>query len=54
MITIDECREVLGEGCPLTDDELSELRDQLYHIAELARKPSGSDSTTEVDAEDAP
>lgn len=36
MLTIEECRALLGEGCCMSDDELADLRLQLYAIAELA------------------
>ncbi len=36
VINIDLCRELLGDDCPMTDEEIAALRDQLYGIAALA------------------
>lgn len=36
MLSIDQCRERLGRDCPLTDQELVRLRDQLYDLARIA------------------
>jgi hypothetical protein len=36
VITIEECRELLGRTCTLTDSQIEALREQLYQIAELA------------------
>jgi hypothetical protein len=35
MITLEECREILGGDSALTDSQLEELRDQLYRLAEI-------------------
>jgi len=36
MLTLDECRKVLGAGCKLSDTELAAVRDQLYGLADIA------------------
>jgi hypothetical protein len=36
VLTLKRCREILGAGYQLTDEELEALRDQLYVIAEVA------------------
>ena len=37
MLTITECREILGEvSKPLTDGEILTLRDTFYGLAEIA------------------
>ena len=37
MISLDECREILGETAHgLSDDELAFLRQQLYGLADIA------------------
>lgn len=33
MIGIEECRDLLGSECPLTDEQVANLRDSLYLIA---------------------
>jgi hypothetical protein len=33
VFPIAECRKILGDGCPLSDLELEQLRDQLYELA---------------------
>ena len=36
MLSVDRCREYLGPQCPLTDNEIEALRDQLYALAVVA------------------
>jgi hypothetical protein len=36
VLSVDRCRELLGEECPLTDEELTAVREQLYALALLA------------------
>lgn len=36
MLSDTRCRELLGPGCDLNDDEIRALRDQLYCLARLA------------------
>jgi hypothetical protein len=36
MLSLCRCRELLGAGCRLTDEELQLLRDQLYALAKAA------------------
>jgi hypothetical protein len=36
MLSIDRCRDYLGSDCPLTDEEIEAVRDQLYALATLA------------------
>ena len=31
---MQHCRELLGDDCPISDDEIEVLRDQLYLLAE--------------------
>jgi hypothetical protein len=33
VFPIAECRKILGNGCPLSDLEVEQLRDQLYDLA---------------------
>jgi hypothetical protein len=33
MLTVDRCRELLGAGCTLSDEELARLRDGFYALA---------------------
>ena len=35
MISIEQCREILGGDLELSDPELEQLRDQLYRLAEI-------------------
>ena len=36
MLTLEKCREILGDDCPKSDAELELLRDQLYGLADVA------------------
>jgi hypothetical protein len=36
MLSISRCRELLGPDCPLTDQEVERLQNQLYLFAEIA------------------
>ena len=36
MLTLEQCRKVLGPECKLSDSELEALRDQLYGLADIA------------------
>ena len=36
MLSIQQCRKLLGNSCPKTDEELEDLRDQLYGFANVA------------------
>lgn len=37
MLTLKECRTVMGEDSKLyTDDEIEMIRDWMYHIADIA------------------
>ena len=36
MLTLDECRKVLGPECKLSDSELEVVRGQLYGLADIA------------------
>ena len=36
MLTIRQCRRLLGAECPLTDDELVEMLKTMYAIAKVA------------------
>ena len=38
MITIERCRQLLGPDCDLSDQELEDLRDQVYTLANIAIK----------------
>jgi hypothetical protein len=35
MLDLDQCRQVLGPVCQLSDEELERLRDQLYALADI-------------------
>jgi hypothetical protein len=35
MISLDECRKLLGPTCELSDEELERLRDDLYALADI-------------------
>lgn len=35
MLDLDQCRQVLGPGCQLSDEDLERLRDQLYALADI-------------------
>lgn len=41
MLTLRRCRELLGDDCPLTDDELAAVRDALYSVAKVAFASAG-------------
>lgn len=36
MLTLQRCRELLGDDCPLTDKDLMAVRNTLYAVAGLA------------------
>lgn len=36
LVSLDRCRQLLGSGCKLTDDELNRIREQLYGLANVA------------------
>jgi hypothetical protein len=36
MLSLDQCRQILGPECQLTDGELEQLRDELYALADIA------------------
>ena len=36
MLSIERCREILGNDLNLTDEEIGQLRDHLYAFAEAA------------------
>jgi hypothetical protein len=35
MLTLERCRKLLGGDCPLSDAELTAVRDTLYAIADV-------------------
>ncbi len=35
MLSLQRCREILGRDCFLDDDQLAQLRDQLYGLADI-------------------
>jgi hypothetical protein len=37
MLSHDQCRQVLGPGCQLSDEDLERLRDRLPHNRQLNR-----------------
>lgn len=41
MLTLQRCRELLGSDCPLTDEELTAVRDTLYEVAKMAIDSGG-------------
>jgi hypothetical protein len=36
MLTLQRCRELLGDDCPLTDEDLMAVRNTLYAVAKIA------------------
>jgi hypothetical protein len=36
MLTLQRCRELLGDDCPLTNEELMAVRHTLYAVAKIA------------------
>ena len=36
MLSFQQCRQILGNSCSITDEELKVLRDQLYGLANVA------------------
>jgi hypothetical protein len=38
MLSVQQCRTILGNDCSLTDQELEDLREQLYGLANVAVK----------------
>lgn len=36
MLSLEQCRRLLGPGCELSDEELERLRDELYALADIA------------------
>lgn len=35
MLSLERCREILGENCGLDDREIERLRDQIYGLADV-------------------
>lgn len=35
MLTIEQCREILGDDVHLSDERLERLRDELYRVADV-------------------
>lgn len=35
MLSVQQCRKILGNGCSITDHELEELRNQIYALANV-------------------
>jgi hypothetical protein len=36
MLSLDRCRQILGDECDLTDEELDKVRRALYGLADIA------------------
>lgn len=36
MLSLDQCRRILGPECQLTDGEQERLRDEMYALADIA------------------
>jgi hypothetical protein len=36
MLSVPKCRQILGNSCSITDEELKALRDQLYGLANVS------------------
>ena len=36
MLSLAQCRELLGCNCPLPDEQLEVLREQMYELARMA------------------
>ena len=54
MLSLARCREILGTRCPLSDEEVKDLRDQLYEVAEVALDALRRGNPPEVSAGAAP
>ena len=60
MLSLEQCRQILGKDCQLTDGDLERLREQLYALADIAiaeftqnrsnADPVPADSTTATPA----
>lgn len=35
MLSLKQCRKILGKSCKLSDRELEELRDSMYGLADI-------------------
>lgn len=42
MLTLSHARRLLGDGCPMTDEEVKTLLDQLQQIALIAFEAAGA------------
>jgi len=52
MLSLQRCREILGQGCVLDDHQIESLRDQLYGLAhvvtdEMCEHRSGDSKASE-------
>lgn len=56
MLSVQQCRKILGNDCSLTDQELEGLREQLYGLAHVAVKiaPDQLPITTNTSVADSP
>ena len=43
MLSIERCREFLGEDCPLSDEEMKNLRKHLYVLSAAVLSAVGVD-----------
>ena len=44
MLSINQCRELLGEDQQLNDEQIRALRDQLYELAHAAVLAAGTET----------
>ena len=52
MLSIEQCREILGIEIEMSDDAIAELRTQLYAIAEMALEIPSDKSQSNADVTD--
>lgn len=51
MLSLKKCREILGKGCSLSDQELERLRAQLYQLGGIAMQAAILPEVGEGEAE---
>ena len=52
MLSLDRCRGYLGPHCPLNDNEVEALRDQLYRLAAVVLDAFAETSPPELVEDD--
>lgn len=48
MLSVQQCRSILGKNCSLADSEIETLRDQLYGLADIALRSLPEQVNTET------